>query len=388
MTICRFENAITKEALALYGLNSRLDARSVDEIPSVMSAIEASRQQGYWVALILAYSLGEWLEPVLSQQTSASSTRNAEPRLTALVFDRAETETAWGFPDFCQVAEIISAYPRTTFEVYKQKLNRIRKLIEAGNVYQINYTLPVDVKIVGDPVVLYRTLINNHPVAHGAYISVEGQSILSFSPELFLRREGDRLTSRPMKGTAPRHTNVVDDQLSALALQTSAKNRAENAMIVDLLRNDLGKIARVGSVTVDRMFELERYPSIWTLTSTISADVGQTSLLEILRALFPCGSVTGAPKISAMRYIHELESADRGLYCGSVGWLAPNGDFSLNVAIRTLRLNDKGYGVYGVGGGIVLDSDPELEWLECQWKSRILGARKPSAWVREDSAAA
>ncbi|MGO4302326.1 aminodeoxychorismate synthase component I [Cupriavidus sp. RAF12] len=388
MTICRFENTIAKRALALYGLRRRIEAYAPSDVPTAMAAIEASRQQGHWIALILSYSLGEWLEPALARQARTSSAHSDEPRLTALVFERAETEAVWHPPEVGQVSQIVSACPRISFATYKQRLEKIRCLIEEGNVYQVNYTFPIDVEIVGDPVALYRTLINRHPAAHAAYIRIEGQHILSFSPELFLCRKDGRVTSRPMKGTAPRYANAIQDQRSARALLASVKDRAENAMIVDLLRNDLGKIARVGSVTVERLFELERYPSIWTMTSTISADIGQTSLLDVLRALFPCGSITGAPKIAAMRYIHELEGTDRGLYCGSIGWLAPNGDFSLNVAIRTLLLNDKGSGVYGVGGGIVLDSDPELEWQECQWKSRILEANNARAWTRDAHAAA
>lgn len=337
-----------------------------------MAAIEESSRRGHWVALILSYSLGEWLEPALTKQSRPTSAGSDRPRLTALVFDRAETEAAWSLPVASQGGTIVSARPRISFASYKKALDQIRTWIEAGSVYQVNYTFPVDVEIAGDPQALYQTLINRHPAAYAAYISDQGRYILSFSPELFLRREGGRLTSRPMKGTAPRRIDPIEDQRSAKALLASIKDRAENAMIVDLLRNDLGKIARTGSVTVERLFDLESYPSIWTMTSTISGDIGQPSLLDILRALFPCGSVTGAPKIAAMRYIHELECADRDLYCGSVGWLAPNGDFSLNVAIRTLLLEDACHGVYGVGGGIVLDSDPELEWQECQWKSRIL----------------
>lgn len=143
-------------------------------------------------------------------------------------------------------------------------------------------------------------------------------------------------------------------------------------MIVDLLRNDLGRVARPGSVRVEALFTLERYPSVWTLTSTVRADAPDASLADILRALFPCGSVTGAPKIAAMRRIRELEDGPRGLYCGSIGWLAPNGDFSLNVAIRTLVLGSATQGVYHAGGGIVADSDPAQEWEECEWKSRVL----------------
>jgi para-aminobenzoate synthetase component 1 len=177
-----------------------------------------------------------------------------------------------------------------------------------------------------------------------------------------------------MKGTAPRSADTAEDHAFRQGLVASAKNRAENLMIVDLLRNDLGRIAIPGSVTANPLFSLEKYPSVWTMTSTVQARIASATTLEtILKALFPCGSVTGAPKIAAMRRIQETETTPRGLYCGSVGWLAPNGDFSLNVAIRTLVLNDKnGNGLYHVGGGIVHDSDPGQEWEECHWKARIL----------------
>jgi para-aminobenzoate synthetase component 1 len=176
-----------------------------------------------------------------------------------------------------------------------------------------------------------------------------------------------------MKGTAPRSADPETDRILGETLHASVKNRAENLMIVDLLRNDLGRLARPGSVRADPLFSLEKYPSVWTMTSTVQAEIApETSLAEILRALFPCGSVTGAPKIAAMKRIQETEPEPRGLYCGSLGWLAPNGDFSLNVSIRTLVLDDDGQGRYHVGGGIVYDSDPEQEWDECHWKARIL----------------
>jgi para-aminobenzoate synthetase component 1 len=176
-----------------------------------------------------------------------------------------------------------------------------------------------------------------------------------------------------MKGTAPRSSDPLEDQRLGQRLQASAKDRAENLMIVDLLRNDLGRIALPGSVVAEPLFSLVAYPSVWTMTSTIQATIAaQTSIEQILRALFPCGSITGAPKIAAMKRIQQTETQPRGLYCGSVGWLAPNGDFSLNVAIRTLLLKRDGSGVYHVGGGIVHDSVAALEWEECQWKARIV----------------
>lgn len=380
MTVCRFENAIEKKALALYGLIRKIEVRTAGELPSALADIENARKAGCWVALKLSYSLGEWLEPAL-MNGGARSTHGDAPRMTALVFERAAHEPAWDSSSRQQSGRIVNASPRICFEEYKEKIADIKRWLENGDVYQVNLTFPIDVEIEGNPEFLYRDIINRHPVAHAAYIDDGESQVLSFSPELFLARSGNILTSRPMKGTSPRHRNPEADLISARTLQASTKDRAENAMIVDLLRNDLGKIARVGSVEVEKLFDLERYPSIWTLTSTIKADIGQASFFEILRALFPCGSVIGAPKIAAMRCIRQLEIEDRGLYCGSIGWMAPNGDFSLNVAIRTLVLEQGGAGVYGVGGGVVLDSEADLEWSECQWKSRVLGSVCDEAWA-------
>ena len=237
----------------------------------------------------------------------------------------------------------------------------------------MNATFPLLVKTEGDPAQLYRQIATRHPVAHAAFIEDMDRTVLSFSPELFLQRSGNTLMTRPMKGTAPRSADPETDRKLGEALHASEKNRAENLMIVDLLRNDLGRLARPGSIRAEPLFSLEKYPSVWTMTSTVQAEIApETSLEEILKALFPCGSVTGAPKIAAMKRIQETEPEPRGLYCGSLGWLAPNGDFSLNVAIRTLVLDDDGQGRYHVGGGIVYDSNPEQEWDECHWKARIL----------------
>ncbi|WP_063888512.1 aminodeoxychorismate synthase component I [Burkholderia ubonensis] len=386
MTICRFENAIQKKALALHGLIRKIEVKAADELPSAMADIEHAQKEGCWIALKLSYSLGEWLEPALMDR-NARSMNSGAPRMTALVFERAVHEAAWEPPLHPQSGRIISASPRISFNEYRKKVSKIKRLLENGDVYQINLTFPIGVEIEGSPESIYREIINLHPVSHAAYIDDGESLVLSFSPELFLSRSGSILTSRPMKGTAPRHRHPEEDLISARALQASIKDRAENAMIVDLLRSDMGKIARVGSVRVEKLFDLERYPSIWTLTSTIKADIGQASFFEILRALFPCGSVVGAPKIAAMRHIRQLEMEDRGLYCGSIGWMAPNGDFSLNVAIRTLALGKNGSGVYGVGGGVVLDSKAELEWNECQWKSRVLGNVSSEGWREADHCA-
>jgi para-aminobenzoate synthetase component 1 len=378
MNHCRFEDRLTQHARVLTQPCGRIVATSGKELPEAFAQIEAARRAGHWVALLLEYELGEWLEPALADTSRQSVLEGSDtqPRLTALVFAHMHEERPWSVAGECArdtQASIVSVTPGITKARYLERIKQIREWIAQGEVYQVNSTFPLSVKTEGDPAQLYRQIATRHPVAHAAFIQDVSRTILSFSPELFLQRTGNTLVTRPMKGTAPRAIDPAMDQRLGEALHTSEKNRAENLMIVDLLRNDLGRLARPGSVRADPLFSLEKYPSVWTMTSTVQAEIApETSLAEILKALFPCGSVTGAPKIAAMKRIQETEFEPRSLYCGSLGWLAPNGDFSLNVAIRTLVLDEEGQGRYHVGGGIVFDSDPEQEWDECHWKARIL----------------
>lgn len=208
------------------------------------------------------------------------------------------------------------------------------------------------------------------PVRYGGFITDGDGGVVSLSPELFLERRGERLITRPMKGTAPRAQPPE-------VLRQSVKDLAENLMIVDLLRNDLGRVAENGSVTVDELFAIEAYPTVWQMVSEISATVRGKSFADILRALFPCGSITGAPKIRAMQIAAELESGPRGLYTGALGWLAPDGDFRLNVAIRTLELAADRRGRLGIGSAVVADSQASAEWRECLLKASFLGDCDP-----------
>jgi para-aminobenzoate synthetase component 1 len=363
----------------MHGLSERIVACAPEELPEAFVRIEQARQSGKWIALLLEYELGEWLEPALmhSKLTPASHTEKT-PRLTALVFDSMQVEKPWNMLTH-EHACITSIIPALSKAAYVERIKKIHHWIEQGEVYQINATFPLQIQTVGQAQTLYRKIAQNHPVAFAAFIEDESRTVLSFSPELFLERRGQTLTTRPMKGTAPRASDPIEDEQLGRALQSSEKNRAENLMIVDLLRNDLGRVAEPGSVRAQPLFTLEKYPSVWTMTSTIEADIpSDTSLQQILTALYPCGSVTGAPKISAMQRIQQTELSPRGLYCGSIGWLAPDGDFSLSVAIRTLVLDATGSGVYHVGGGIVHDSNPEQEWQECFWKARVLSQEQPS----------
>jgi len=370
MPICRFENRIKGTALALEKPVDYLQINHPKQLISVLEKITEYQKKGYWAALLLDYELGYCLEPALA---SESRLKNNTPLLSATIFRQARKTAPWQ-PKSGENACLTQVEPEISQERYSQDIAHIKHLINQGEVYQINYTFNMQVEISGPAQALYRDIAHHHPSAYAAYIEDGSRTVLSFSPELFMQRRGNILTCRPMKGTAPRDTNPIQDNLLAQNLYNSKKNRAENLMIVDLMRNDLHRIAEPNSVQVPELFTLEAYPSVWTLTSTITAQLPQsTGFYSLLQALFPCGSITGAPKIAAMRHIQALESRKRGLYCGSIGWLAPNGDFSFNIAIRTLVLENQHHGYYAVGGGIVHDSVVEQEWQECFWKARLLG---------------
>jgi len=375
MNICRFDNTIDHESTHFTQYAGHIEAHDSSSLADAFVKIRQQQSKGKWIVLVLSYELGYALEPDSSHGHVRHTTLDIHqdhrwPLLTALVFDE-RTVAPELFPVPVPQPLFSTAKPAVSAEHYQQTILNIKEWLARGDGYQINYTFALRVQSQHLPLTIYRNILHQHPTRYAAYIDLEDRQILSFSPELFLEKKGPWLRTRPMKGTAPRYADPLKDEHSRQGLADSIKNRAENCMIVDLLRNDLGRIAVPGNVAVEKLFEIERYESIWTMTSTIRANVGDASLATMLRALFPCGSVTGAPKIAAMRYINELETHPRGIYCGSIGWLAPNGDMQLNVAIRTLMMNGQ-EGVYGVGGGIVMDSDPLEEWQECQWKSRVI----------------
>jgi para-aminobenzoate synthetase / 4-amino-4-deoxychorismate lyase len=364
-----------------------LEATRAGEVVATLEAAEAAAGRGLWVAGFVAYEAAPGLDPNLAVRD-----RDAEDPFAALplawfaMFERAE-ETTLPLPrDEEGVAEAPEGtwVPTTPRDRYETSVDRIRDLIAAGETYQVNHTMRLRSRVEGDPRGLYRDLCYAQRGAFASYLDLGRYRVLSASPELFFELRDGEIVTRPMKGTAPRGRWPEEDRAVAERLLASAKDRAENAMIVDLLRNDLGRISRIGSLAWADVFEVERYETVWQLTTTVSSTLESgIGLADVFRGLFPSGSVTGAPKVRTMEIIRELEDSPRGIYCGSVGYLAPAGSdrpgARFNVAIRTVTVDTvTGTAEYGVGGGITWDSDAEAEYEEAVAKARVLSARRPS----------
>lgn len=287
---------------------------------------------------------------------------------------------AAAFPEPCNPEEARSDVasnrwlPTVSKNEYNESIERIKELIAAGDTYQVNYSFPLTSTFNGDSVAWYQRLCSAQRAQYSAYVDLGRYKVLSLSPELFFERRGNHVVTKPMKGTVQRGRTAAEDEELARWLQNSSKNRAENVMIVDLLRNDLGKVSIPGGVHVSSLFDLERFETVWQMTSTVEAALKDgTSLAQLMGALFPCGSVTGAPKIRTMQIIRELERFPRGAYTGTIGLLRPGGDCTFNVAIRTVVLDtETSVATCSVGGGITIDSTAEDEYEECLVKSRFL----------------
>ena len=350
-------------------------ARLVDEIPAAFRAIEAALAAGRHVAGWMSYELGYALEQRLMPLQRDD---RKVPLLCFAVFDAPEEI---GRQDLQPGGRAYSGPLRHEWDrrAYDERFRRVHDYIEAGDIYQANLSFRSRFAFAGDPLALYLQLRDSAAAAHGAYIDDGERQILSLSPELFFAVGSDgKITARPMKGTAPRGSDELSDARAKAALSASPKNRAENLMIVDLLRNDVGRLALIGSVAVPDLFSLETYPTFHTLVSTVTAQLKPATRAEaIVRALFPCGSVTGAPKIRAMEIIRELETSPRGVYCGAIGYFAPDGSANFNVAIRTITIQGN-EGELGIGGAIVQDSHSDAEYDECLLKARYFeDARRP-----------
>ncbi len=257
---------------------------------------------------------------------------------------------------------------------YRNRIGHIKRRIEAGDTYQVNFTSGYKFKLSGSPFSLYESLKRNQRVAYNALLKLDGRYVMSLSPELFFRKQGRTVTARPMKGTMARGRTTAEDAARATLLQQDEKNRSENVMIVDLMRNDLGRICETGTVQTPSLFEIERYDTLFQMTSTVTGELRPgVRWPEMFKCLFPCGSVTGAPKRRTMHIIQQLEDRPRGVYTGAIGFIAPDGDACFNVPIRTVTIEGK-QAEMGVGSGIVYDSDADDEYDECRLKADFLTA--------------
>ena len=350
-----------------------------EEVKPALAAVEEVVARGVHAAGFIAYEAAAGLDSALATQGT-----NGAPLLWFGIFERrleVEAGTLQTQGEY-SLSPWRSSLPQAA---YNQRLAAIRDYIEAGDTYQVNFTLRLEADFRGDEGTLYRDLCRAQQTSYSAYLDIGRYCILSASPELFFSLENGVLTSRPMKGTRPRGRWPAEDEELAEVLRLSVKDRAENVMIVDLLRNDLGRVAESGSVEVVRLWEVERYETILQLTSTVQARLrADLGLVDILRALFPCGSVTGAPKVRTMQIIAALEERPRGVYTGCIGYVSPGLEARFNVAIRTVWIDrEQGRAEFGVGGGITWDSQQQGEYEECLIKARVLSTRRPEFGLLE-----
>ena len=343
-------------------------ADAIADLPAALERLRAGRASGLHAAGYLTYDAAAGFEP------KAEALVGAPPCLWFGLFEKHEIVApadllpdpagAWAGPPLPAIARAR----------YEAQFARVAALIAAGDIYQANLTFRAEVKTAGAPQALYALLRGRAAAGYGGLIATGEQWLLSFSPELFFALEGGRLTARPMKGTAVRDADPERDRVAAQALAADPKQRAENLMIVDLMRNDLARVARPGSVAVPQLFEVEHYPTVHQMVSTVTATLADgLDAVDALAALFPCGSITGAPKLRAMQVVAEVEDDARGIYTGAIGRIDADGDAMFNVAIRTLALRG-GVATLGLGSGVVADSSAGEEWAECLAKGAFVTA--------------
>lgn len=344
-----------------------IKADTPEDVDRAFDAMQRAQSDGKWLAGYLSYEFG-YLSS--SKLTPLMPSKRDVPLIYFGVFD--EPSPMRILADDTPIS-LEPPQPMWDFRRYEQAFRTVHDYIKAGDIYQANLTFPLVSRFTGTKEALYARLRRRQPVPHGALVDLGGIALLSRSPELFfsLSCEG-KLTTRPMKGTAPRGETVAEDDTIRGELQLSEKNRAENLMIVDLLRNDMSRVSEIGSVKVPELFMVERFRTLHQMTSCITSQVRQgTTMKDLFTALFPCGSITGAPKVRAMQIIQEVETQSRNAYCGSIGWIAPDGGMEFNVAIRTLMCRPDNTVQMNVGGGVVYDSTAQDEYAEALLKSRF-----------------
>lgn len=349
-----------------------LKTKDIKEVKPLLDELEAYQNEGYYAVGYVSYEAAPAFEtkfqvidgPLMSEYLlyfTVHETVQTEP--IPLTYDPITLPKSW--------------QELTTAEEYKAAIEHIHHHIRQGDTYQVNYTVQLQQNLTADPFAIYNRLVVEQNAHYNAFIQHDDVSIISISPELFFKKDGDKLTTRPMKGTTNRGLTTETDLAQARWLAQDQKNRSENMMIVDLLRNDMNRISKIGSEDVKSLCQVEQYSTVWQMTSTIETQLlTNRSLCDVFQALFPCGSITGAPKIATMEIIKKVEKQPRGVYCGAIGILVPQGPSIFNVAIRTLQMVET-KAIYGVGGGITWDSNWESEYEETKQKAAVLYRQNP-----------
>lgn len=349
-----------------------IEANEPCEFEAAFEACQQAHDDGFWLAGFLSYEAGYLFEPELRKNLPKE--RKA-PLLSFGVFDGPVPAPLLPTD---KAARIYDFKPQWTLDEYRQKFERLHQHLRQGDCYQGNLTFPIKARWEGDAYTLFMQLAKRQQVGHACYCNFGAASrapiILSRSPELFFEVDQERwIETHPMKGTTPRGKTTEEDDYWRDFLKSDPKNQTENRMIVDLLRNDISLISEVGTLEVPELFSVQRFETVHQMISRVRARLKpDLSLRSIFAALFPCGSITGAPKISVMRILQALEQTPRDIYCGSLGWIAPSGAMRFNVAIRTISLFEGGQATLNVGGGVVFDSTAEEEYAECLLKARYV----------------
>lgn len=370
------------QGLALWGPEQVLVAHTPEQVAGLIRQVEREQARGSLVVGYLSYEVGGafGLRVHAPSPVAPLAWMAVFAPAAARLLEAADLAALVRMPaGLADVRPTLNVTP----DEYCRAIGAIKDLIAAGDTYQVNYTCQATFALEADPLGYFAALVRSHPVPYAAFLNLGETQILSLSPELFLQRRGEMLTSRPMKGTRRRGRGLEEDRVLQSELVTSEKDRAENLMIVDMVRNDLGRVCAVGSVAVPALFETERYRSVWQMTSTVTGRLGaDTSLLEVLEATFPGASVTGAPKKRTMEIIHDLEQHPRGPYTGAIGLFLPGGDFTCNLPIRTL-VHREGRFTLGIGAGIVWDSVAHSEYEETLLKSQFAFSAYPDLRLLE-----
>ena len=344
-----------------------LKTRDLSEVANLLAQVESYQEQGYYVVGYVSYEAAPAFEEKLAVHTAPLL---GEYLLYFTVHDSVETSP---IPLTYEEVDLPSNWQEvTSAEDYEKAIAQIHHHLRQGDTYQVNYTVQLKQDLSANPFSIYNRMVVEQEAGYNAYVEHDEMAVISMSPELFFEQNDRELTTRPMKGTTKRGLTDDEDLKEAAWLEQDPKNRSENMMIVDLLRNDMNRISEVGSEHVERLCQVEQYSTVWQMTSTIKSHLREdVDLVAIFRSLFPCGSITGAPKIATMEIIKKLEPQPRGVYCGTIGILLPNGRRIFNVAIRTIQLH-QGKAIYGVGGGITWDSTWQSEYREVHQKAAVL----------------